>query len=213
MVSILLVLFNQAGLTLGCLKSIEKYAQIPIELIVVDNDSTDRTAELMESVKNVKYIKNSVNLHFLRAVNMGMEHCRGKYILLLNNDAELLHGTLEAAVQRIESDSMIGAVGGKIILIDDNLQEAGSIVWQNGSCLGYGRGKISALELQARNLKIFQNSYEAFLDQQNARNEKNLVYARDRKTWKKKVLFLEDRVPRGAVGLDKGGRNTCWKFS
>jgi glycosyltransferase involved in cell wall biosynthesis len=60
--------------------------------------------------------------------------------LLLNNDAQLLPGTLSSALRTIRGAPDIGAVGGKVILLDGRLQEAGSIIWRDGSCLGYGRG-------------------------------------------------------------------------
>jgi GT2 family glycosyltransferase len=47
---------------------------------------------------------------------------------------------LTSALRTLRSSSDIGAVGGKIILLDGKLQEAGSIVWRDGSCTGYGRG-------------------------------------------------------------------------
>ena len=60
--------------------------------------------------------------------------------LFLNNDAQILGDSINQAVKTISEHPDIGAVGGKIILPDGTLQEAGSIIWQDGSCLGYGRG-------------------------------------------------------------------------
>src|SRR5262249_6159644 len=65
---------------------------------------------------------------------------RGEVLLLLNNDTQVLPGTLESALATIRSDSGIGAVGARLVLLDGTLQEAGSIIWRDGSCLGYGRG-------------------------------------------------------------------------
>jgi glycosyltransferase involved in cell wall biosynthesis len=50
-------------------------------------------------------------------------------------------GALEAAVRTLENTKGAGAVGGRIVTFDGRLQEAGSIVWPDGSCLGYGRGE------------------------------------------------------------------------
>src|SRR5262249_49150232 len=85
-------------------------------------------------------IRNSENRNFLLAVNQAALEARGRYLLLLNNDAQLLPGSLRAALDTIESEPGIGAVGGRLILFDGSLQEAGSIIWRDGSCLGYGRG-------------------------------------------------------------------------
>ncbi len=138
-ISVILVLYNQAGLTLRCLQSIASEAQ-PIEVIAVDNASADATPQLVERVRGLRYLRNGENVGFLKAVNQAAAMARGDYLLLLNNDAELIPGALSAALQRIERDPRIGAVGGKIILLDGKLQEAGSIIWNDGSCDGYGRG-------------------------------------------------------------------------
>src|SRR6185436_15403780 len=54
--------------------------------------------------------------------------------------SQLLTGALQNALTTIKTSAGIGAVGGKILLLDGTLQEAGSVVWQDGSCTGYGRG-------------------------------------------------------------------------
>ena len=143
-VSIILVLYNQSEMTYACLASIKEClgeSNLKINTIIFDNASQDRTDILLDRVKGAKIIRNESNLHFLRAVNAASKYARGKYILLLNNDAQLLPGTLERAVETIEKDPSIGAVGGRIILPDGSLQEAGSIIWDDGTCLGYGRGR------------------------------------------------------------------------
>lgn len=139
-ISIILVLHNRAELTLQCLNSILQSDARPYEVIIVDNASTDETHQLLKQVAGVRLLANEKNLHYLLACNQAGEVARGKYLLFLNNDAQLLPHSISAALVTIESADDIGAVGGKIILPDGNLQEAGSIVWADGSCLGYGRG-------------------------------------------------------------------------
>ncbi|EJK80931.1 glycosyltransferase [Rhizobium rhizogenes] len=140
-VSIVVVTWNQAELTYACLRGLEQNITVPFELILVDNASTDETDELLGRLQGARIIKNSENVGFLLAVNQGVEFASGKHVLLLNNDAIIRTGSLEAAVTTLEADATIGAVGGPIVLLDGNLQEAGSIVWQDGTCLGYGRGR------------------------------------------------------------------------
>ena len=60
-------------------------------------------------------------------------------ILIKHNDTELLEGSIRNVYQTIETNKNCGAVGGKIILPNGKIQEAGSIIWNDGSCLGYGR--------------------------------------------------------------------------
>jgi O-antigen biosynthesis protein len=139
-VSIILVLFNRAELTLACLRSIAENHNLDFEVVIVDNASQDETHQVLERVRGAHIFRNDSNRHFLAGANQAARECRGEYILLLNNDAQLLPGTIENALRTIRSSSDIGAVGGKIILLDGSLQEAGSIIWKDGSCTGYGRG-------------------------------------------------------------------------
>ncbi|CAN7203243.1 glycosyltransferase [Phenylobacterium sp. LjRoot219] len=139
-VSILLVLFNQAELTFECLRALQCALDAPCEVILVDNASSDRTGELLDRIDGAKILRNADNLHFLRGVNLGAELACGRHLLLLNNDARVAPGSIAAAVERLDGEADLGAVGGRIILLDGTLQEAGSIIWNDGSCLGYGRG-------------------------------------------------------------------------
>jgi O-antigen biosynthesis protein len=139
-ISIVLVLFNRAELTLACLRSVVENHGENVEVIIVDNASTDSTTRLLDRLRGVRIIRNKENHHFLLGVNQAVRECRGEFVLLLNNDSQLLPGAIRNALTTIQTSPEIGAVGGKIILLDGTLQEAGSIVWQNGSCTGYGRG-------------------------------------------------------------------------
>jgi GT2 family glycosyltransferase/glycosyltransferase involved in cell wall biosynthesis len=139
-VSITLVLFNRAELTLACLRSIVETCNEEIEVVIVDNASSDETRQLLQRVTGARIHLNNENRHFLAGANQAAQECRGEYILFLNNDAQLLPNTLTNALRTIRSSSDIGAVGGKVIHHDWTLQEAGSIVWKDGSCSGYGRG-------------------------------------------------------------------------
>ncbi len=139
-VSIIIILYNRAELTLCCLKSILDNPFNSIELVIVDNGSTDKTRLLLERVKGANVILNQENKHFLLACNQAAQAAQGDFILFLNNDAQIIKNSLEVAVETLNSSPEIGAVGGQIILPDGTLQEAGSIIWQDGSCQGYGRG-------------------------------------------------------------------------
>ena len=141
LVSIILVLFNRAELTLDCLRSIIAHADLPVELLLVDNASSDRTGELLARLRGATVLRNAENRGFVVAVNQAAAKARGQHLLLLNNDAELLPGALTAALDALESAGDIGAVGGRILLLDGSLQEAGSIIFADGSCMGYGRGQ------------------------------------------------------------------------
>lgn len=140
-ITIVLVLFNKANLTYACLKSIEKYSKIPIKLILIDNNSTDETKQLLARLDGVEILYNKENLHFVKACNQIIDLVNTPYLLFLNNDIELFENSISSVLNTLKSNEQIGAVGGKIIGLDGKLLEAGSIIWQNGSCSGYGRNE------------------------------------------------------------------------
>jgi GT2 family glycosyltransferase len=139
-VTVILILYNRAELTLACLRSLQENHSVRLEIRIVDNASSDDTRQLLDRIEGVHLIWNVENVNFLAAVNQAACTARGEYLLLLNNDAQLLPGSLASAVATLRSAPDIGAVGGRIILLDGTLQEAGSIIWSDASCAGYGRG-------------------------------------------------------------------------
>lgn len=141
LVSVILILYNRAELTFACLKSLKKNCQLPLEIICIDNNSTDKTRDLFKKVSGVKYIGNDENKNFLLACNQANKYATSKYLLFLNNDAAIRPSAIENALGVFQHEKKVGAVGARIVLLDGNLQEAGSITWNDGSCLGYGRGK------------------------------------------------------------------------
>jgi GT2 family glycosyltransferase len=137
-VSVIVVIWNRAELLLGCLRALAPEREI--ELFLVDNASTDRTPALLSRIDGARILRNTENRGFLLAANQGATEARGEHLLFLNSDAELAPGALSAALATLESSPAIGAVGGKLVLPDRTLQEAGSIIWRDGSCSGYARG-------------------------------------------------------------------------
>lgn len=140
-VSIVVILYNQAPLSLLCFQSLLNIVDISFELIIIDNASSDETEKLLKKCDGAMIVRNETNLGFVEAVNQGAALATGDHLLLLNNDAILKNDAISSAIDTLESSDDIGAVGGKIILLDGSLQEAGSIIWNDGSCLGYGRGR------------------------------------------------------------------------
>jgi GT2 family glycosyltransferase/glycosyltransferase involved in cell wall biosynthesis len=109
-------------------------------VILVDNASTDETPLLTEQVRGLRLVRNDSNLGFTVAANIGARAAAGEFLLFLNNDAELRPGSIDHLVSTARQSPSIGAVGGKLVYPDGRLQEAGSIIWPDGSCEAYGRG-------------------------------------------------------------------------
>ena len=141
-VSIIIPLWNNWPFTFNCLDSILKNTnEVPYEVIVVDNGSSDETPFMLKKVNNIKLINNSTNIGFIDACNMGTKVCNGKYILILNNDTQVTKGWLESMVELAEKDKSIGIVGAKLIYPDGKLQEAGGIVWNDPVNLAWNYGR------------------------------------------------------------------------
>ncbi len=141
-VSIVIPVYNHLGVTQRCLLSLARSGcdGIPVEIIVVDDGSSDDTAEALHALDGLVVLGDGINRGFVGACNVGAARARGRFIYFLNNDTEVRDGWLRALVSRIESDGEIGAVGSKLIYPDGTLQEAGGIIWRDGTGWNYGRG-------------------------------------------------------------------------
>lgn len=143
-VTVVIVLYNRANLSFECVDSLCKVAHaspdLNIETILFDNGSSDETEQWLKRLRGVKIVRSPDNIGYLRAVNHCAAHARGKYLLLLNNDTQVMYGSIEAAHRVIDRDATIGAVGGLLVLPDGTVQEAGCTISKDGGCAGYGRG-------------------------------------------------------------------------
>ena len=138
-VSFIVVLHNSAHLSLLGLESIVTNADVGYELIVVDNASSDQTGLMLDRLQGAKIIRNDVNAGFGPACMQAAASAEGQYLCFFNNDALLNSTAMSAALANFKYPS-VGAVGGKVLLANGALQEAGNIIWSDGSTLGYGRG-------------------------------------------------------------------------
>ena len=90
-VSIIIILHNQAEFSYACLSSLLEFADVPFELIIVDNNSTDLTGKLLERIHGAKIVRNEENFYFLGACNQASQFVRGEYILFLNKNYLSFH--------------------------------------------------------------------------------------------------------------------------
>jgi len=139
-VSVVIPVYNQFDYTMRCLASINGTdTGVTFEIIVMDDGSTDQTAEVLSDLPGITYIRNEENLGFLRNCNKGSAASRGRYVLFLNNDTEVTPGWLDELVLTFENIPEAGLVGSQLINVDGSMQEAGGIVWRDGSAWNYGR--------------------------------------------------------------------------
>ena len=139
-VSIVVPVHDHWDLTAGCLTSIADDAtSVGYEVIVVDDASTDETPGRLAQVTGIRVVRLDENVGFLGAANAGIAAALGRYVVLLNNDTVCRPGWLDALVATAAANPAIGVVGAKLVYPDGRLQEAGGIIWQDGSGHNYGR--------------------------------------------------------------------------
>ena len=111
--SVVLVNYNDSNHLQDCLSSLLNNSRgIDLEVIVVDNNSSDGSPELVKKkFPQVTLIRNSQNLGFSRANNQGIKKSRGEFVLFLNTDTVVFPGALECLLAEIRRDDMVGAVG------------------------------------------------------------------------------------------------------
>jgi len=111
-VSVVIPVFNQVDFTRKCIQSIQHNTVLPIEIIVVDNNSSDETKLFLQQYPDIKVITNTRNLGFGKAINQGMRAAKTPYVLLLNNDTEVQGPEwLPRLLGALNESEHIGAVG------------------------------------------------------------------------------------------------------
>ena len=101
--SMIIPCWNQLEFTRKCIAALLRRTRPPWELIVVNNGSTDGTADYLAGVQDVSpvpvtIIANGTNRGFPAAINQGLQYARGEYLVLLNNDVVVTDGWLEQLV-------------------------------------------------------------------------------------------------------------------
>lgn len=110
------------------------------EVVLVDDGSTDGTAEIETLVGGLTVVRNATPRRFIEACTAGVAAARGRYICLLNNDTEVTAGWLDALVDAFSRFDRVGLAGARLLFPDGRLQDAGGIVWRSGDPWNYGRG-------------------------------------------------------------------------
>jgi N-acetylglucosaminyl-diphospho-decaprenol L-rhamnosyltransferase len=123
-ISIIIVSYNTADLTLACLSSLQRTEdELEKEVFVVDNFSRDSSVPLiLKLFPQVNIIANKENKGFGAANNQALKECRGRYIVFLNPDTTIKPDTLKNAVNFMDKNGHVGLAGAKILNPDGSLQ-------------------------------------------------------------------------------------------
>jgi len=125
-VAVVVVSYNTCALLRECLQSVAASTVAPREVYVVDNASTDGSAEMVGAeFPDVALIALGRNLGFAGANNVALHRCRGSHVLLLNPDATLAPDTLARLRATLDAWPGAAAAGPRILNPDGTLQSCG----------------------------------------------------------------------------------------
>ena len=147
LVSIVIPNSDHAGLLRACTASIAATADLPYELLIVENRSQEEeTAQLYQelSAGGAKILPLAGGFNFSAACNLGAAHARGELLLFLNNDILAARPGWLSALAEQALRPAVGAVGAKLLYPDGRVQHAGAVVglcgWADHICAGCPEG-------------------------------------------------------------------------
>lgn len=133
--SICILAYGRTTMLNRCLRSLRRATQgdDQVETIVVANQVPPGELAQVEDPSQLVILTSDTNLGFGAGNDCAADLAHGEYLVFLNDDSTIEPDFLEHLVATVESDPSIGAVGSRIALPDGTLQEAGSVIWNNGS--------------------------------------------------------------------------------
>jgi GT2 family glycosyltransferase len=142
LVSVVMVLYGGWPRIREALEALRSHTDVPSEVVLIDNPADDRIRDrLQDEVRGATVVLNDRNVGFGPAANQGADRARGRYLVFLNGDALVQAGWFEPLVESLEGDPLAGATVPKFLNGDGTLQEAGGLVFGDGSTRMYGHGE------------------------------------------------------------------------
>jgi len=165
-VTILIPNYNGKKWLKQCLPTVEKSTYRNFEILVVNNGSTDDSAEfLKKSYPKVRVIEIKKNRGYAGANNLGVKKAKGKYVLFLNNDTQVTPNFLEPLVEKMEKDKTIGAVQPQIrhMVNKDLIDSIGSFFTFTGFLYHYGYFQPHKFKKYQKELSVYSVKGACFL--------------------------------------------------
>jgi predicted O-linked N-acetylglucosamine transferase (SPINDLY family)/predicted Zn-dependent protease/glycosyltransferase involved in cell wall biosynthesis len=132
-ISVILTLRDDPGAALQALRALGDQTDCALECLVIDVAPDGRMGPLLETLDGVTVLRGA---SLAEAVAVS----KGRYLLLLAEDIQLLDGSLNAAVSLLDREEDIGILGGLIIGLDGKVEAAGGVIFGDGEMAGYGAG-------------------------------------------------------------------------
>jgi len=138
--SIVIPVYDHCEATLACLRALAAHPPAATcEVIVVDDGGSDDTAAWMAGIEGLRYHRRAANGGFIAACNDGASLARGDCLVFLNNDTIPQPGWLDALLATFDEHPDTGLAVAQLLYPDGRLQEAGGVVFADGSAWSYGR--------------------------------------------------------------------------
>jgi GT2 family glycosyltransferase len=225
LISVVVVTWNRKELLRACLASLARQTGVEFEVIVVDNGSTDGSAELAEMEFGAKVIRNRENRGFCEANNQGIAAARGDFIALLNNDAEAEPAWIEALHRACSRASDIGMAASKVLVWEDprRIDKVGHLIFPDGQNRGRGSGALDKGQFDREEEVLWPDGCAAMyrkrmLDEIGGFDEDFFAYGDDAELglrariagWK--CLYTPQAVVRHHRGATLG-KDSAWRLS
>ncbi|WP_419874299.1 GT-D fold domain-containing glycosyltransferase [Candidatus Pristimantibacillus sp. PTI5] len=117
-VSVVVLNHNSLKSTKACIESIKQHSPVNTQLVLVDNGSTDGTAEYIQTIPGSTLIRNKAAKERCEALNQGVIAASGEFVVLLNENTEVTKNWLQGMLCRLQADPTIGIVGVRRNLAD-----------------------------------------------------------------------------------------------
>ncbi|MEO9191943.1 MAG: glycosyltransferase [Acetobacteraceae bacterium] len=140
-VSVIVPSYGRVPMTRRCLAAIAASPpDAATEVIVIDDASGDPALARLARIGGLRLLTTPRNLGFIGACNHAAGFARGEFLLFLNNDTQVRPGWLDTLLVVLRARPDAGAAGSKLLFPDGTLQEAGGVIWADGTGANIGRG-------------------------------------------------------------------------
>lgn len=143
-VSVVIINFNSGKYIEKCIQHVRDQTYKNIEIIVVDNNSTDGSREKLETHNDIKYFALQKNVGSSRANNLGIKSGSGAYFLILNADVFIEKTYVEESIRCFEVDPRIGIIIGKLLSASNPrvIDTTGIVIYKEGLIRERGMGEL-----------------------------------------------------------------------